>query len=111
MFGPVVQNRIVGEVNRRQVVAKDYWRSRARLSKLEEEVFGPLYLGEGCCKGSLLSLGAAPAHGGLFRRLPRDQVRAVEDAVAGGGPPVVKHTGAPQLWNDTELGFQGGFQY
>jgi len=104
MLGPLVLNRVGGEVHRTDVVAVDQHASGERALELGEELPEPGSLSYAVSDSAVLRLGIGAGDDRLTLGRPGHQVAAQKDGVAGGGAPSVRTPSPVSVSVDDELG-------
>jgi hypothetical protein len=104
MLGPLVLDRIGGDVHRTDVVTVDQRALGERNVELGEELPEPGSLSDAVSHSAVFRLGTRAGDDWLTFGRPRHQVAAQKDGVARGGAPSVRTPGPVDVSVDNELG-------
>lgn len=103
MLGPLVLNRVGGEVHRTDVVAVDKSAPGRRSVELDKELPKPGCLSHAVSDSAVLRLGTGAGDHRLTLGRPGHQVAAQKDGVAGGRAPSVRTPGPVSVGVDNKL--------
>ncbi|MED6121152.1 hypothetical protein PIB30_027497 [Stylosanthes scabra] len=93
VFATYSEDRVICEMDGRQVITEDSRWYHARLTEFEEKILDPLHISEYGGEGTVLILRGTAAERRLLGRFSGHQVRVIKHTVSSSGLPVVKVTG------------------